>query len=63
MTDDKAESDVISTVLEEIEVLGIAPLSSGSSSDKSSHAIQIFNAQDIAKTRLLHCSIARTTGW
>ena len=50
MADDKAESDVIGTVLEEIEVLGIAPLSSASSSDKSSHAIQIFNAQDIAKT-------------
>ena len=48
--DDKPEPDVISTVLEEIKVLGITPLSSAISSDKSSHAIQIFNAQDIAKT-------------
>ena len=48
--DDKPEPDVISTVLEEIKVLGITPLSSAISSDKSSRAIQIFNAQDIAKT-------------
>mgnify|MGYP005704651543 FL=1 len=50
ITDDKSEPDAVSTVLEEIKVLGIAPLSSAISSDKSSHAIQIFTALDISKT-------------